>query len=371
MNIINSLCTKSDCYKANKKIIVKGLMIHSVGCPQPKASTFINNWNRPDVNVCVQAIVEPKGNIYQLLPWNHKGWHGGGESNNTHIGVEMTEPSTINYTNGSKWVEIGDGSNTKAHVLSTYKYAVELFAFLCKEYSLDPLADGVIISHSEGHKRKIASNHGDVEHLWKIFGLSMAQFRKDIKNKMDTLEDISLTDINVEKQVSYRVRTAWEDEKSQKGAYKIFDNAKKCADSNPGYHVFDEKGVIVYPKSVNRKTILYGKLRSDMNIRAEANAETSMIVEYCKGTIIEIVEVCSNGWYQIRCNESESNYAYVSNVSDNYVSVGSSVYTVEKGDSLWNISQSLLGNGNRYKEIKTLNGLSNDRICVGDLLLIP
>ena len=181
MNLIQSICTKSDCYKAEKTINVKGLMIHSVGCPQPKAQPFINNWNKPGAKACVHAIVEPAGDVYQLLPWNHRGWHGGGASNNTHIGVEMTEPDTIRYVGGSSWEETGDGEKTKAHVLATYKHAVELFAFLCNMFSLDPLADGVILSHSEGHKRGIASNHGDVEHLWRKFGLTMAQFRQDVK----------------------------------------------------------------------------------------------------------------------------------------------------------------------------------------------
>lgn len=124
--------------------------------------------------------------VYQILPWNHRGWHCGGAGNNTHIGVELTEPSTICYTGGANWTETGDGSNTKKHVLATYKYAVELFAYLCKQYKLNPLADGVILSHSEGCKRGIASNHGDVEHIWNRFGLTMAQFRKDIKAKMDS-----------------------------------------------------------------------------------------------------------------------------------------------------------------------------------------
>lgn len=184
MKIIRNYLVKSDCYKVGRTIRVKGLMIHSVGCPQPKAGPFMNNWNKSGANACVHAIIEPGGNVYQLLPWDHRGWHGGGLCNNTHIGVEMTEPSTIRYTGGASWVETGDGSNTKAHVLATYKHAVELFAYLCQQYSLDPFADGVIISHKEGHARKIASNHGDVEHIWNKFGLSMAQFRKDIKAAM-------------------------------------------------------------------------------------------------------------------------------------------------------------------------------------------
>ena len=185
MNLKQNYLTESGCYKAGKRITVKGLMIHSVGCPQPKADVFMKNWNRAEASACVHAIVEPDGDVYQILPWNHRGWHCGGGANNTHIGVEMTEPATIRYTGGSNWTETGDGENTKNHVLATYKYAVELFAYLCSQYNLDPLADGVVISHSEGCRRGIASNHGDVEHLWSKFGLTMAQFRKDIKTVME------------------------------------------------------------------------------------------------------------------------------------------------------------------------------------------
>ena len=55
-----------------------------------------------------------------------------------------------------------------------------------KEYDLNPLADGVIISHAEGHKRGIASNHGDPEHLWRQLGMgyTMDGFRKDVKIAM-------------------------------------------------------------------------------------------------------------------------------------------------------------------------------------------
>lgn len=57
---------------------------------------------------------------------------------------------------------------------------------LCKEYDLNPLADGVIVSHAEGYKRGIASNHGDSEHLWRQFGMShtMDGFRKEVKATM-------------------------------------------------------------------------------------------------------------------------------------------------------------------------------------------
>ncbi|MGL4739749.1 MAG: N-acetylmuramoyl-L-alanine amidase [Sarcina sp.] len=44
----------------------------------------------------------------------------------------------------------------------------------------------------------------------------------------------------------YRVRRTWANAASQKGAFKDLVNAKKCADENVGYSVFDSKGNKVY-----------------------------------------------------------------------------------------------------------------------------
>lgn len=45
----------------------------------------------------------------------------------------------------------------------------------------------------------------------------------------------------------YRVRKSWSDAKSQKGAFRNFENAKKCANANSGYSVYDANGRSVYP----------------------------------------------------------------------------------------------------------------------------
>ncbi len=44
----------------------------------------------------------------------------------------------------------------------------------------------------------------------------------------------------------YRVRKTWSDSKTQLGAYRILANAKKKADENAGYSVFDNDGNVVY-----------------------------------------------------------------------------------------------------------------------------
>lgn len=184
MQIKQAFCSKSTCYKQNKKISVKGGMLHSVGCPQPDANVFQNIWNKPNANACVHAVVGKDGVVLQCLPFDTRGWHAGGSGNNNLIGLEMTEPDTIKYVGGSSWIELGDGSNTKAHVLATYKHAVEFFAAMAKQYGFDPLKSDCMMSHSEGHKKGVASNHGDVEHIWKKFGLSMYTFRIDVRNAM-------------------------------------------------------------------------------------------------------------------------------------------------------------------------------------------
>ena len=44
------------------------------------------------------------------------------------------------------------------------------------------------------------------------------------------------------------------DAASQKGAFTSLENAKKCADENKGYSVFDSNGNKVYPASANTGT---------------------------------------------------------------------------------------------------------------------
>ena len=287
MKLVEAFMTRNPCYRARKKIKIKGIMLHSVGCPQPRASVFIGKWNQESFDdACVHAFIDGnEGTVYQTLPWDHRGWHCAsgkkGSGNNTHIGVEMCEPDCIKYVGGATFV-CSDVEAARAVVKRTYEAAVELFAFLCKEYGLDPLADGVVISHKEGYARGIASNHGDPEHLWRQLelGYTMDGFRKDVKVAMraggsgseenvgekEEPEQLDPAEKDAEEKDwsgqgsagslggypeklangYYYVRKAWEDKKSQKGAYKVLKNAKACADRNEGYAVFDGDGNVVY-----------------------------------------------------------------------------------------------------------------------------
>lgn len=214
----------------------------------------------------------------------------------------------------------------------------------------------------------------------------------------------------------YRVRVDWEDEASQLGAYRLLANAKAKCDENPGSHVFDNDGNVIYPeeevavtgaeerevldlpekkdpetsedKSDKEETsddgkesefppaeelpatIAYGKLKTLMNIREMPDINAQIVTVYKKNTLVEVVEFCA-GWLKIKCPEAESGMAYVLNSADTYAFTADRIYAVLPGDNLWKIAEKELGDGTRYGEIRTLNGLTSNAIRVGMKLLIP
>ena len=182
MNLRKLIFTENACYKAGRKIAVKGIMVHSTGANNPWLKRYVgpddgvlginkynNHWNTYHPSgreVCVHAFVGKlaDGTIatYQTLPWDHRGWHAGGSANNTHIGFEICEDGLLDYTYFKK----------------VYREAVELCVYLCKLYGL---TEENIICHSEGYRKGIASNHGDVMHWFPKHGKSMDTFRADVK----------------------------------------------------------------------------------------------------------------------------------------------------------------------------------------------
>lgn len=100
MNITQNFLTKNRCYTNGTKIKVRGLMLHSVGCSQPSAAPFMRNWDTPSVSVCVHGFIQADGEVFQCLPWDYKGWHGG------LLGVPL--PASV-----KKWFEVLRDNNDK------------------------------------------------------------------------------------------------------------------------------------------------------------------------------------------------------------------------------------------------------------------
>ena len=209
MNLHKLILTKNPCYTAGKKITVKGIMVHSTGANNPNLKRYVgpddgllgpnpngNHWNRADANVCVHAFIGKlaDGTIatYQTLPWDHRGWHCGKSGNDTHISFEICE----------------DGLTDATYFKKVYQEAVELCAYLCRQYNLTA-AD--ILCHSEGYKKGIASNHADVMHWFPKHGKSMDTFRADVKALLNAEE-------KDEPKTIYRV---------QVGAYSVRANAER------------------------------------------------------------------------------------------------------------------------------------------------
>lgn len=215
----------------------------------------------------------------------------------------------------------------------------------------------------------------------------------------------------------YRVRRSWEDKDSQIGAYRILANAIAKVEENPGHSVFTDEGEAIYPEAEtveeactnvadesaevvsevveetydkadalspdkfptaaeyenddNEDTIAYARLTALMNIRDGNSLDAEIVTTNKKNTILEILQFCSNGWLRVRFPKSETGFAYVSNEDGKFAAIGYGLHTVQRGDNLWKIAETQLGDGTRYPEIKELNSLTSNTAVVGMRLILP
>lgn len=317
MNLNKLIFTENACYKAGRKITVKGIMVHSTGANNPWLKRYVgpddgklgknqynNHWNTYHPGgreVCVHGFIGKlaDGSIatYQTLPWDHRGWHAGGSANDTHIGFEICE----------------DGLSDKTYFNKVYKEAVELCAYLCKQYGL---TEQNIICHSEGYKKGIASNHGDVMHWFPKHGKSMDTFRADVKTLLgggtSTKPDTGTT-------------------------IKAGDLVKITGTKYYGGQTI--------PTWVRNQNWYVQEVSGDRAVINKNESGTNAIMSPVR--VSDLAPVSGSGATTYR------------------------VHTVTKGDTLWGIAVKYLGNGTRYKEIKALNGLTSDTIFSGQKLKIP
>ena len=203
MKLYQQIAVRNDCYARNQADLAKapanrdsryaqyyqgprGIMVHSTGANNPNLRRYVqpddgilgvnsnqNDWNRPGLEVCVHAFLglTQAGEVaaYQILPWEYRAWHCGGDANNTHLSFEICE----------------DNLRDRAYWEKTYRLARELTAELCRKFGLDPLAPGVLVDHAEGAALGIASNHADVDHWWSRYGVTMDDFRADVARLLE------------------------------------------------------------------------------------------------------------------------------------------------------------------------------------------
>ena len=87
---------------------------------------------------------------------------------------------------GSFLLYCENGLTDAGYFSAVYREAVELTAYLCRAYNLDPSKPGVVLCHAEGYRLGIASNHADVLHWFPKQGKSMDDFRADVAREMES-----------------------------------------------------------------------------------------------------------------------------------------------------------------------------------------
>ena len=324
MKLNKLILTKNSCYITGEKIKVKGIMVHSTGANNPWLKRYVgpndgklgtnkygNHWNtfHPEGReVCPHAFIGKlaDGSVatYQTLPWNYRGWHCGGSANNTHIGFEMCE----------------DDLKNPVYFKAAYKEAVELCAYLCKKFNLDPTKNGVIIGHYEGHQRGLASNHGDPRNWFSKHNKTMNDFRADVKAAINN-ENSSISP-------------------SKKPAQNTIKEGSLVKITGSKY--YSGKSI---PTWVKKKNWYVHSLNGSRVVIDKSEDGKSSIMSPIHINSVAVIGSSSTATYRI--------------------------HTVVSGDSLWEISRKYLGKGSRYPEIKVLNNLTSNVLYSGMKLKIP
>lgn len=413
LEIKQLLLTENACYKAGRTINVKGIMVHSTGANNPNLCRYVgpddgivgpnrynNHWNQynPDGRqVCVHGFIGKDKNgvvrTYQTLPWNMRGWHAGGSANDTHIGFEICE----------------DDLTSRDYFEKCYETAVQLCAHLCREFNLNPKADGVLICHSEGHSRGIASNHGDVMHWFPKYGKTMNDFREAVRMALNgdgsstgtntpTDPESPSTDpsggsndvFSVNEIVQFtggpHYKSSNETGSSGSpaaGKAKVTAIAKGAKHPYHVIHTDNASTVYGWVDTANLKAISTGgsysvgdvvQFAGGPHYKSSDAASSSGSPAAGPAKITAVAKDAKHPYHIIHTNSSSSVYGWVDTstiTGGGSAGAAANTYTVQKGDTLWGIASKLLGSGPRYTEIKTLNGLKNDTIVTGQKLKIP
>lgn len=351
MNLHQLFLTENACYKTYRKHTVKGIMVHSTGANNPWLKRYIgpddgllgvnqygNHWNTyhpGDREVCVHGFIGKlkDGTIatYQTLPWEICGWHSGSGSKGNanflgYVGFEICEDdlTDANYFN------------------KVYKEAIELCVYLCKKYGL---TEKNIICHCEGHQQGIASNHGDVMHWFPKHGKSMDTFRAEVKKLLAA------------------------EEKPAEPAKPTTPTTPTTTKIGEGAKVEIKASATTYnPES---KTIPAWVKGDYYHIVTQVTYKGKPVVKGGKTCVLLGKKVKKNGTAEEAGINTWVAIDNLSVVGAKATTPTYKVHTVVKGDTLWAIAQKYLGNGARYTEIMTLNGLKTTMIHSGDKLNIP
>ena len=295
--ITEKYCTGNRRYKSAEKFTPVGVVLHSIGTPQPSADVLWRYWQNDSSPYVVHYMVDDQ-KILHCMPDNYKCWHVGSPGNSKWLGIEMGEPSQIKYTSGATF-KVSDLKKAMAYADATYKNAVWLIAQLCKKYGWNP--NTAIYTHHEVTAKKLSNtDHVDPEHLWNGLGMgySLLTLRRDVAAAMGQASaapapEAPAPEASTTSGQMYRIRKTWADAASQIGAYTNLDYAKAaCKD---GYAVFDADGNKVWPVNY----IVRITAQSGLNVRSGPGTNYGVVMTLAYGGGYTIVEE-QNGWGKLK-----------------------------------------------------------------------
>ena len=203
-----------------------------------------------------QCSVETLGNIFYPTSRQASCQYGIGPDGRVGMYVEEKNRSWCSSSNANdqRAVTIECASDTKEPYTmndTVYQTLIKLCVDICKRngkkkliwlgdkdktLNYNPASDEMVLTVHRWFANKSCPGNWLYSRLGDVATKVTAQLSSATTSTASTTTTSTL----------YRVRKTWSDSKTQKGAYKVLSNAKKCADNNAGYSVFDEKGNVVY-----------------------------------------------------------------------------------------------------------------------------
>lgn len=200
---------------------IKYIVMHFTGNKTDTALNNANYFGGGNRNASAHYFVD-NTSIVQVVEDTMASWHCGdgngkyGITNQNSIGIEMCG------TNGE--IAKDTESNT-----------IDLVKQLMKKYNIP---NDRVVRHYDASRKNCPSPWS--KNNWSKWN----DFKKKLVNNKPNKPIL--------KEV-YRVRKSWKDTNSQKGAYSDLVNAKAECDKHKGYSVYNNSGVCVYPKVINKE----------------------------------------------------------------------------------------------------------------------
>lgn len=257
-----------------------------------------------------QCSVETLGSIFASTSKEASSNYGIGYDGRIGMYVEEKDRSwcTSSASNDNRAITIEVASDTYHPYRvndAAYKSLIKLLVDICKRNGIKKLVWSTNKSERMNHlngcnmtvHRDYANKSCPGDYLYNLHG----QIAKEVNAQLGSGTS------STTKKTLYRVRKTWKDVKSQKGAFNDLSNAKKCADKNNGYSVFDENGKAVYTsKSTNSTSSFKVQISiSDLNIRKGPGTNYSTTGKFTGKGVFTIVETkqgtgSAKGWGKLK-----------------------------------------------------------------------